>query len=144
LEWVEDLEKALQMNPGPKVFLAHSIGCLLAAEWARNRRDPGVAGAFLVAPPDPRGPNYPRDAGGFGSPFEVVLPFPSFVAASRNDPYSSFDYSRRLAEQWKSRFLDAGEKGHIHLKSNLGFWNEGWEWFGEFLAAIGYPPAAGN
>jgi len=137
--WVADLVKAVQANPGPKVFLGHSLGCLLAAQWALNHLDRDLAGAFLVAPPDPDGSSYPPTAEGFVTPLKVQLPFPTWFIASRNDPFSTMVFSQNLAHVWKSRFIDVGAKGHINLKSNLGYWEDGWDYLGEFLKAVQGP-----
>jgi predicted alpha/beta hydrolase family esterase len=132
-EWVSDLVRAIDANPGPKVFLAHSLGCLLTAQWALNYHDHQLAGAFLVAAPDPSGQAFPKTAEGFSSPLLGRPPFPTWLLASQNDSYSTFEFSEKLAFHWNSRFIDVGEIGHINLKSNLGFWDEGWSYFQEFL-----------
>jgi hypothetical protein len=57
-----------------------------------------------------------------------LLPFPSILVASHNDPYMPFERSRTLAQIWGSQFADAGETGHINAQSGLGDWT-----FGRFL-----------
>jgi len=135
-DWVADLKRALGKVKGPRLLLCHSMGCLLAAEWARLHGDPGVAGAFLVGVPDVKADAYPKEAEGFGSPFGVRLPFPAMVVASRNDPYAGMEYSRRLAAHWGARLADVGEKGHINLNSGLGLWDEGLELLKGFLGSL--------
>ncbi len=135
-EWVPNLQKCLEEHPGPKVLMAHSMGCLLISRWAKDHQDPSLKGAFLVGPPDILSPRYPKVAEGFTSPFEVGLPFPTALVASRNDPYSSFDYAQELAAHWKARLLDVGNKGHINMDSRLGFWDEGFGLFLEFIRTI--------
>ena len=49
-EWVADVQKALWNVSGPMVVVAHSLGCLLLAEWCRNHEDPSLIGAFLAVP----------------------------------------------------------------------------------------------
>jgi hypothetical protein len=132
--WVSDLQKAVWRIRGSMVFVAHSLGCLVVAEWANERSDPAVKGAFLVAPPDPYGPGFPPDAGGFGGSTSAPLGFPSLVVASRDDPYSTIDFARTTAETWGSDFVDLGAKGHINAASGLGAWDEGWEMLQEFVA----------
>ena len=56
------------------------------------------------------------------------LPFPSILAASRDDPYIGFDRARRLARIWKSGFVDAGWLGHVNADSGIRDWP-----FGQFL-----------
>ena len=50
------------------------------------------------------------------------LPFPSLVAASRNDPLGSFDRVAGLARDWGSRLVDLGEVGHLNPASGFGEW----------------------
>jgi predicted alpha/beta hydrolase family esterase len=53
------------------------------------------------------------------------LPFPSIVAASRNDAYCSLLRASGLALAWGSRLVDCGAVGHINADSRLGDWPEG-------------------
>jgi predicted alpha/beta hydrolase family esterase len=41
-----------------------------------------------------------------------------------------------LADQWGGKLIDAGEKGHINLKSNLGAWEEGFRLFQAFYGEL--------
>ena len=120
----------------PVVLVAHSTGvisAILAAPLAGGK----VAGAFLVSPPELEGNSplarkmrrlgaYPRDP----------LPFPSIVVASRNDPHGSADNAGDLANAWGSLFIDAGESGHIDMRSGHGPWPEGSMVFARFLAQL--------
>jgi predicted alpha/beta hydrolase family esterase len=115
------------------VLIAHSLGCLVAAEWASDRDDPSVKGAFLVAPPDPYGNAFPPDAGGFGASVSARLAFPSIVVASQDDPYGSMEHAQAVAETWGSEFVDLGAKGHINAASGLGAWDEGWAMLARFM-----------
>ena len=58
------------------------------------------------------------------------------IVASHDDPYASFGYTRRLAERWRSRLIDAGDRGHINLASALGDWTEGRRLLDESVAAV--------
>ncbi|HKH12939.1 MAG TPA: alpha/beta hydrolase [Rubrobacter sp.] len=133
--WVGDLDRALRAVSGPKILVAHSLGCLLVPWWAAGYEDPEVAGAFLVAVPDADGPAFPEAAVGFGPTSLTSLPFPTTIVASRDDPYGPPDHARRLADAWGSRFVDVGPKGHINLTSNLGAWHEGRELFATHFGA---------
>ena len=124
--WVSDLQKAVWKIRGPMVLIAHSLGCLVVAEWANERNDPSVAGAFFVAVPDPGAPAFPANASGFGDLAIAALSFPSLVVASRDDPYDGIDHARAVAETWGSEFVDLGARGHINASSGLGAWDEGW------------------
>ena len=50
------------------------------------------------------------------------LPFPSIVAASRNDPLGRIDRVMELARDWGSRLVDLGEVGHLNPASGFGEW----------------------
>jgi predicted alpha/beta hydrolase family esterase len=50
------------------------------------------------------------------------LPFPTIVAASRNDPLGRFERVEQLARDWRSRFVDLGEVGHLNPASGFGEW----------------------
>ena len=63
------------------------------------------------------------DAGGWLPVPRDALPFPSIVAASRNDPLASPStgwWSWRA--YWGSRLVDLGEVGHLNPASGYGEW----------------------
>jgi uncharacterized protein len=125
-EWVAALESALaHSGRRPVVLVAHSLGCLQVVHWAATHEQRAIQGALLVAPPDPMGAAFPAQASGFAPLPDVVLPFPSVVVASSDDPFASLDFSRRCAEQWHSQLVEAGPHGHINADSDLGDWPEG-------------------
>ena len=66
-EWVAELDAAIAACDGPPVLLAHSLGCMLVAQWAGSGSALKVAGAMLVAPSDVAAPSYPIDANGFSA-----------------------------------------------------------------------------
>jgi predicted alpha/beta hydrolase family esterase len=134
--WVADLDQALQSIEGPKLLVAHSLGCLLAVDWARRHRDPEVRGSFLVSVPDRRGPNFPASAVGFGAAVEGRPPLPALVVASTNDRYSSFEHARAVAAAWQVELVDAGALGHINLESNIGAWSEGRQRLERFVSSL--------
>ena len=142
--WCRTLEAALSAGSaehadaageGGVLLAAHSLGCLTIAHWAARHASAAtlakVAGALLVAVPDPHGPEFPRDAHGFDPvPLEPapVLPFASIVIASRDDPYGGLAFSERCARAWGSRWIEIGARGHINAESGLGDWPQGYEW----------------
>jgi uncharacterized protein len=134
--WVEELNSALASISGPKLLVGHSLGCILALEWAKRHHDPDVAGAFLVAVPDVEGPKFPAEATGFASAIGAHLPFPAIMIASSNDPYSTPEYARELAAQWKIELVPIGDRGHINADSQLGEWPEGKQIFENFAASL--------
>ncbi len=142
--WCRTLEAALSAGSaanadlageGGVLLAAHSLGCLTIAHWAGRHASAAtlakVAGALLVAVPDPHGPAFPRDAHGFDPvPLEPapVLPFASIVVASRDDPYGGLAFSERCAQAWGSRWIEIGARGHINAESGLGDWQQGFDW----------------
>ncbi|WP_432185923.1 RBBP9/YdeN family alpha/beta hydrolase [Streptomyces sp. Tue6028] len=129
--WVRDLDSALRSIAGPKVLVAHSLGCSVLAEWAVDHADEGVVGAFLVAMPDPHGPGFPAEAVGFDAPRHEPLPFPAVLVASEDDPYGSMEYAVAAAGRLGAPLVNVGSKGHINAQSGLGDWPEGWSLFTE-------------
>jgi uncharacterized protein len=127
--WVKDLDDTLAAVSGPKVIVAHSLGCTLLGEWVRERAgDVGeVSAAFLVALPDPHAENFPAEAKGFSAAaYDGPLPFPAVVIASEDDPYGSVEHAAVVAAQLGTRLIHVGRKGHINASSGLGDWREGW------------------
>lgn len=122
--WVGRLDETIE-NGATIMLACHSMGCLLAAHWA-HRTGRSVAGALLVAVPDPDGPEFPPSATGFSPLPDRPLPFPAIVVASADDPYATMDFSRRIATTWGSRLVEIGARGHINGESGLGDWPEGW------------------
>lgn len=129
--WVNRLNLAIHRATRPVILVAHSLGCHAVAWWAEYER-PGlggpVAGALLVAPPDVEQDAADPRLARFAPVVRRALPFPSILAASRDDPFIEFGKARRLARIWKSRFVDAGWLGHINADSGI----DGWP-FGRFL-----------
>lgn len=125
-QWVENLDRTLRRVGPETILVAHSLGCLQVIHWAQAR-DVRIAGAMLVAPPDPQGPAFPSQASGFGDLPMQRLAFPTLVVASSDDPYASLDFSRRCAEAWGGRFVEVGARGHINGQSGLGDWTQGRE-----------------
>ena len=111
------------------MIAAHSLGCLTVAWWAKERWSLGnqerVIGALLVAPPDVERGNARERMESFSPIPREPLPFPSLLVASRNDPYTTFEVSNRIAAMWGSSFIDAGTIGHINADSGIGEWTEG-------------------
>ena len=126
--WIARLERALAGARGPVVLVAHSLSCHLVAWWASMAGEGAsrpVAGAMLVAPPDlDRAHIDPRIAAFAPSP-RGVLPFPTVVVASRDDPYAGFQRQREMAGNWLAAFCDAGPIGHVNGASGIGSWQAG-------------------
>jgi len=125
-DWTARLEEVLLGLDQPAVLVAHSLGCLLVAAWAAHSRNTHlVKGALLVAPGDvEREALRPVLASWSPVPLQR-LPFASALVGSRNDPYCSAERARQFADAWGSRWVDAGERGHLNADSALGDWPEG-------------------
>ena len=137
---VEAIEREAQAVDGPLVIVAHSGGVVMLAHWAQRTRRP-VQGALLAAPPDferPMPEGYPAlealRAGGWLPVPRTRLPFPSIVAASRNDPLADFDRVAQMAQDWGSRLVDLGEVGHLNPASGYGEWPRAEQFIAELAA----------
>jgi uncharacterized protein len=122
---IEDTARSVE---SPLIVVAHSGGCIMLAHWAEATTR-AVQGALLATPPDfetPMPAGYPTlDAlrvGGWLPVPRKPLPFPSIVAASRNDPLADYDRVAMLARSWGSRLVDLGEVGHLNPASGYGEW----------------------
>ena len=126
--WTTNLGIAIASTSGPKILVAHSLGCLAVAWWASQEPDAkrhDVAGALLVAPPSVD--NCPLDSrlANFAPAPRVVLPFPTILVGSENDPYCSLRHAGKLARRWGARFVNAGPFGHINAASGIDDWPYG-------------------
>jgi predicted alpha/beta hydrolase family esterase len=125
---VRALEQVACRIDGPVIVVAHSGGVITVVHWAQQTRCQ-VRGALLAAPPDFERPmplGFPstfalRAAGWLPIPRDP-LPFPSIVAASRNDALAAYDRVIALADAWGSRVVDLGEVGHLNPASGFGEW----------------------
>ncbi|MBW8686859.1 RBBP9/YdeN family alpha/beta hydrolase [Chitinophaga rhizophila] len=123
-EWVKTIEAAVAKAGPDVVIAAHSLGCIALAHWAQQTRL-RIKGALMVAPADAERPGFPVAARGFAPIPMSALPFKSIVVSSTNDQYASLERARSFADAWGSRFVNAGEKGHINADSDLGEWPAG-------------------
>lgn len=137
VDWMAALDRAIDAGQEPPILVAHSLACLLVAHWAAKRPMP-IAGAFLVAPPDPDGPAFPaKQAASFMNPPLTPLPFPALMIASSDDPFGSADHARRLAASWRCSIIEAGPLGHINSASGLGAWPTGLALLTAFESGLG-------
>ena len=134
---VAEIERTAQSIEGPIVVVAHSGGCIMLAHWAQQTRRQ-VLGALLAAPPDfetPMPDGYPtvcalRDGGWLPVPRQR-LPYPSIIAASRDDPLTSYQRAAALADDWGGRLVDLGNVGHLNPASGYGEWPRADEFIAE-------------
>ncbi|MEZ2132832.1 MULTISPECIES: RBBP9/YdeN family alpha/beta hydrolase [unclassified Sinorhizobium] len=132
-DWIAALDRAVFTAEEAPLLVAHSLACLLVAHWQRASRLP-VAGAFLVAVPDPKSEVFPAEAADFADVPRDKFRFPSLIVASSDDPYGEIEYARARAAQWGSGIVEAGPLGHINGQSGLGDWPNGWALFHAFAA----------
>lgn len=125
--WVAGIERTVAGVAGPVFFVTHSLGGLAVAAWSRQSAHP-VAGALLVAVPDPDRPDFPSAIRGFGAPVLAPLRFPALMVGSTDDPYITPARSAALAAAWGCEPADAGACGHINAASGLGDWPAGRAW----------------
>jgi predicted alpha/beta hydrolase family esterase len=139
---VAAIEHAAQAIEGPLLAVAHSGGCIMLAHWARQTKR-RVAAALLATPPDfeealPAG--YPTlgelQTNGWLPVPRTALPFPSIVAASRDDPLGRYERVQELAGDWGSVLVDLGEVGHLNPASGYGPWPQAVALI-DYLAALG-------
>jgi uncharacterized protein len=136
-EWIQGIAGALEAAGKPVVFIAHSLGCVAVALWSEARREwaQHVAGALLVAPPDlDAATALTEPFHTFGPTPRGTFPFPSTLVASENDPYMSLLAARNLAQNWGSRFVNAGQMGHINCAAGFGPWPQGEEYLADLLS----------
>ncbi|HEV7308705.1 RBBP9/YdeN family alpha/beta hydrolase [Ensifer sp.] len=133
-DWVQALDGAIASADEPPLLVAHSLACLLVAHWHAVSTRP-IAGAFLVAVPDPASTAFPGEALGFARVPTERFRFPSLVVASSNDPFSTIGYAQVRAAQWGSNLVEAGALGHINGKSGLDDWPQGQALFRSFAKA---------
>ena len=138
--WVTALNSAIRQAGRPVILVAHSLGCLAVAWWAALEAQSygtPVAGALLVAPPDVDTAGPDMRIAGFGPAPKVILPFPSVLIASTNDPFIDIARAHSLAKFWGSHFVEIGEAGHINAEAGLGAWSQGQEWLDRLIGLVG-------
>jgi predicted alpha/beta hydrolase family esterase len=140
-KWERVAHAAIAACEGRPILVAHSLGCMLVAQWAKWACTHGgsplkIAGAFLVAPSDVEAPSYPIDAGGFAPIPMAPLPFPSVVVASTNDEFAAIERSRAFAEAWGSKLTEIGDAGHINADTGYGPWPEGEQLLEDFCRVL--------
>ena len=125
-DWISRLEDVVQQHSGPVLLAAHSLGCHLVAAWAAvSPSTTKVQAALLVAPPDVARSDLPPQLHRWTQPVLQVLPFPSTLVASTDDPFSTLDAAAQLAAHWGATLYNIGPHGHINAESGLGDWPQG-------------------
>lgn len=133
-EWISTLNDAVTANSEPVVLVAHSLGCLAVAHWARAypENTNQVQSALLVAPPNVKlSPGIPKALRNFAIYKEI--PFPTILVGSENNYHMTLESARKLAKHWGSRFVNAGPAGHINVDSGHGPWSQGEAFYKELI-----------
>ena len=125
--WLEALDAAIHACEKPPILVAHSLSCALLAHWASRHNSAPVKAALMVAPADvDNHDTLPAEAIGFGPMPLGMLPFPTTVVASANDPYVELQRAQVFATAWGADFHNLGAAGHINADSHLDAWADGW------------------
>jgi predicted alpha/beta hydrolase family esterase len=135
-EWVAELDAAIAACDGPPVLLAHSLGCMLVAQWAQSGSALHIAGAMLVAPSDVEAASYPIHPNDFAPVPMAPFSFPSLVVASTDDEYAAIARSRAFAKAWGSDIVEVPDAGHLNGDSGYGPWPEGLAMLEKFTARL--------
>ncbi len=139
--WLRRLESAIEASPGDVRLVAHSLGCVLAANLANHRLASRIRGALLVAPCDLETAEKLHPCViNFGHMPRSPLPFPSLVVGSLNDPYMSVERLRHTTRCWGSALIDLGEAGHINIASGFGRWKVGYRLLELLRSPPGWKP----
>lgn len=138
-DWQIRLDEALSKVESA-FLVAHSLGCLLAASYARRPQAGKIRGALLVAPCSLQvthelHPCVIR----FGEEPLDRLPFPSLVVGSLNDPYMNLPDLERHVGCWGSELVTIGFAGHINIASGFGYWEEGYRFFDRLVRSVEHP-----
>lgn len=116
--WVEQVAAVVSAATGRVLVAAHSLGCLatvhLPPDVARR-----IAGALLVAPADPERRALLHD---FAPAPCDVLPYPSIVVGSRNDPWCTSRLAASYAKAWGSDLVLLRDAGHVNVEAGYGAW----------------------
>lgn len=127
-DWVATLERHIEAAPGRLILIAHSLGCVTLAHWAAQAAPALLAkvqGALLVAPADVERRGCPAELQNFAPIPTQLLPFPSLLVGSDNDPAATPVRALQLARQWGAEPVLLPGAGHINVKSGHCRWEQG-------------------
>jgi hypothetical protein len=122
--WLSALEAALAAATKPVIVVAHSLGCIALAHYAR-RHGHGIAAALLVAPADVGRDDAPACLRRFAPVPRAPLPFPARLIASSNDPFCPGARARAMAADWQAQLTWLEGAGHINVESGHQRWEQG-------------------
>jgi predicted alpha/beta hydrolase family esterase len=136
--WITRIDHATRCAGAPILLVGHGAGALAIAWWAvlcAQENESTVIGALLIGPSDPAVAAYGDRLGSFAPLPQTVLPFPSLVVASEDDPALPVDRAFSMARQWGSGFARFGDCGHFGADS-LGDWQQGEQLLDAFIDLI--------
>jgi uncharacterized protein len=123
--WVQRLgEVVAQYRPEELVLVGHSVGCATIVHAVKRWSWP-LKGVLLVGPSDVEHPQYPAYIRNFSPMPLELLPFPSLVVASDNDPVVSLQRATYFAGCWGSEMEVVRQAGHFLPKEGYGPWIQG-------------------
>lgn len=111
---VDVIRRVLERIYGAVILVAHSAGVMMVAHWAARYRH-AIKGALLAA-------SLNLAANRWGPLPAGLLPFPSIVAASRNDHLARHQAVARRADTWGGEQVDVGAVGHLNPAAGFGHW----------------------
>lgn len=128
-QWRAAIRAELAKLDKPAVLIAHSFGTLASASIAAEFPEK-IAALFLVAPADPDKFKITQQLP------QHLLPVPTKIIASSNDPWMTDSKAAYWALQWGADFLRLKNVGHINSESNLGFWPEGIHYLQQWVRKV--------
>jgi predicted alpha/beta hydrolase family esterase len=126
--WINQLEQAIEASAWPVILIAHSLGCIAVAHWAKHASQASlvrVRGALFVAPADVERVDCPPPLLGFAPIPKLALPFPCQLLGSDNDPAAQPERVAALAAAWQVPMLILSGVGHLNVASGHRCWPEG-------------------
>jgi predicted alpha/beta hydrolase family esterase len=131
-EWLDALEQELAGLPAAETtVLCHSLGSLLWLHHAGRRAGAQVAGALLVAPPQPD-EEVPGSTGFRPVPLDregvAAAAARTLLVCSTNDPWCPPATSRRIAETIGVPLDWVENAGHINTDAGYGPWPAAEAW----------------
>ena len=124
-------------HSGPWLVAAHSFGVLAVLRYLQLSWDPRLAALLLVAPA------HPDRFGIAGLLPQDILPLPSTMVLSTNDPWLKLSTGQQLARRWGALTVNLGAAGHINIDSGFGPWPYARRWVTaqeQRLARLARPP----
>ncbi|MCG8494096.1 MAG: alpha/beta fold hydrolase [Sneathiellales bacterium] len=127
-EWLDAIDNVVTRTEEPFVFVAHSLGCALAAKWvtSSSKNLSRLKGILMVAPADIDDEALAPEKVRHFSPMPMKnLGCKVITVASSTDPYVSPARASEFTSAWNGSIVNIGDKGHINSSSGLGQWDDG-------------------